>query len=173
MSLVINPGQHPTALLQRTGVRVSDEGRFVRLQIGSGSLVMPYARAIALAQLMRLRAKDAKRREGDVGRHWSVLALVDAELELPAEAAPAGPFARRVRVIVNAVRSLLSHGLSVRAARGGMVYLRIGNTEIGLHYEAALQVSQWLRLHARRAKRAAGDRSRIWSSMGTLENLRH
>jgi hypothetical protein len=40
-----------------------------------------------------------------------------------------------------------------------------------MHYEDALKVSQWLRVRAKEAKKRAGDVSRHWSVVGTLEDL--
>lgn len=57
-------------------------------------------------------------------------------------------------------------------AEGELVKLAIGNTDIRFDYETALQLSQWLRLKGKQAKRNAGDTSRHWSVIGTLEGLR-
>jgi hypothetical protein len=56
-------------------------------------------------------------------------------------------------------------------AEGEQVVLRIGSGEIKMHYEAALQISQWLRVRAKQAKRTAGDVSRHWSIVAVLEGL--
>jgi hypothetical protein len=42
-----------------------------------------------------------------------------------------------------------------------------------MHYETALKVSQLLRVHAKKAKRRAGDVSRHWSVIGMLEGLKN
>lgn len=55
---------------------------------------------------------------------------------------------------------------------GEMVKLTIGNATLEFHYETALQLSAWLRLHAKRAKRTAGDVSRRWNAIGLLEPLK-
>jgi hypothetical protein len=54
--------------------------------------------------------------------------------------------------------------------RGGDVVLAVGNSELVMPYETALQVSQWLRIHAKQAKRRAGDVSRHWSAIGIMED---
>lgn len=54
------------------------------------------------------------------------------------------------------------------ADRGDLVILTIGSTEITLPYEAALDISALLRLHAKRAKATAGDSSRNWRVLGIL-----
>ena len=52
-----------------------------------------------------------------------------------------------------------------------MVVLSIGNSDITMPYEAAIQLSQWLRVRGKEAKRTAGDMSRHWSAIGVLEGL--
>lgn len=51
---------------------------------------------------------------------------------------------------------------------GEQAGFRIGNSELRLSYEDALRFSQMLRVHAKRAKRTAGDVSRHWSAIGVL-----
>ncbi len=46
--------------------------------------------------------------------------------------------------------------------------LKIGNTEMKMDYEAAIQLSTWLRVRGKEAKQAAGDNSRHWSVIGNL-----
>jgi hypothetical protein len=48
---------------------------------------------------------------------------------------------------------------------------RVGGSELRLHYEEALRFAQLLRAHAKKAKRRAGDVSRHWSAVATLEDL--
>lgn len=48
---------------------------------------------------------------------------------------------------------------------------RIGNSELRLGYEDALRFAQMLRVHAKRAKRRAGDNARHWSAVATLEGV--
>jgi len=55
---------------------------------------------------------------------------------------------------------------------GELVKLSIGNTDIKMPYEAALQLSQWLRVRGKEAKRNAGDMSRHWSAIGLIEGLK-
>jgi hypothetical protein len=55
---------------------------------------------------------------------------------------------------------------------GELVTLTIGNTTIKMPYEAAIQLSQWLRVRGKEAKRRAGDTSRHWSAIGILEGLK-
>lgn len=55
---------------------------------------------------------------------------------------------------------------------GEIVAIQIGNSTLRLHYEAALKVSQWIRVRAKQAKRHAGDVSRHWSAVAVLDGLK-
>ena len=65
-------------------------------------------------------------------------------------------------------RGLLRRERIAVAAEGDLVVLTLGNVEIKMPYETALQLSQWLRVRAKEAKRTAGDTSRHWSAVGVL-----
>ena len=67
---------------------------------------------------------------------------------------------------------LLSRQRMAVTIEGDLVKLSIGNTDIRMPYETALQLSQWLRVRAKQAKRTAGDVSRHWSAIGLIEGLR-
>lgn len=54
---------------------------------------------------------------------------------------------------------------------GELVTLAVGHDGITMHYEDAIRISQMLRLHAKRAKRRAGDQSRHWSAVGIVTDL--
>lgn len=54
-------------------------------------------------------------------------------------------------------------------AEGTLVLLKIGNAEMRMPYETAIQLSTWLRVRGKEAKRIAGDQSRHWSVIGNLE----
>ena len=53
---------------------------------------------------------------------------------------------------------------------GELVVIKVGNSDLKMHYSDALQVSQWIRVRAKEAKHLAGDKSRHWSVVGTLHN---
>jgi hypothetical protein len=67
---------------------------------------------------------------------------------------------------------LLTRQNVVVESEGENVLVRIGNKTLTLHYESALQISQWIRMRAKEAKRRAGDMSRHWSAIATLEDLK-
>ena len=54
-------------------------------------------------------------------------------------------------------------------AEGTLVVLKIGNAELKMPYDTAIQLSTWLRVRGKEAKRLAGDVSRHWSVIGNLE----
>lgn len=51
------------------------------------------------------------------------------------------------------------------------VELQIGSQAMRMSYENALQLSAWLRLHAKSAKRFAGDASRRWHCIADIGNI--
>lgn len=53
-------------------------------------------------------------------------------------------------------------------SEGSLVVLRIGNAEMRMEHETAIQLSTWLRIRGKEAKRVAGDNSRHWSVVGKL-----
>lgn len=54
-------------------------------------------------------------------------------------------------------------------SEGELVVISVGNSDLKIHYETALLLSQWIRQKAKEAKRTAGDTSRHWSLVATLE----
>jgi hypothetical protein len=54
---------------------------------------------------------------------------------------------------------------------GTLVVLKVGNSELKMDYETAIQISTWLRVRGKQAKRLAGDTSRHWSVIGLLEGI--
>lgn len=58
-------------------VAVSSEGELVVIQIGNSTLKMHYEDALKISQFIRVRAKEAKRRAGDVSRHWSAVGIME------------------------------------------------------------------------------------------------
>jgi len=66
-----------SSLLSQQRIDVSAEGDLVALTIGNATIKMPYETALQLSQWLRVRGKEAKRRAGDMSRHWSALAILD------------------------------------------------------------------------------------------------
>lgn len=67
--------------------------------------------------------------------------------------------------------SLLSRQRISVDIEGELVKLSVGNVDIRMPYETALQLSQFLRVRGKQAKKMAGDSSRHWSAVGFLEGL--
>lgn len=64
--------------------------------------------------------------------------------------------------------SLLARQRLAVSAEGPLVTLKAGNVEIKMEYETAIQLSTWLRVRGKEAKRFAGDDSRRWHIIGNL-----
>jgi hypothetical protein len=54
------------------------------------------------------------------------------------------------------------------SSEADLVVMQLGNVTVKLPYATAFQLSQWLRVRAKEAKRFAGDTSQHWSLLGTL-----
>ena len=67
--------------------------------------------------------------------------------------------------------SLLNKQSVSVSTEGQLVVLKIGSSEIKMEYEAALQISTWMRVKAKQAKQLAGDNSRHWSVIGNLHAI--
>ena len=52
---------------------------------------------------------------------------------------------------------------------GQLVVLQVGNAELRMEHETAIQLSTWLRVRGKEAKRVAGDASRHWTVIGNLD----
>ena len=60
-------------LLKQERIAVSSEGDLVVMSLGNVEVKLPYETALLLSQWLRVRAKEAKHRAGDVSRHWSAI----------------------------------------------------------------------------------------------------
>lgn len=69
----------PPHLFRPEDIVVSDEGEYVSLRIGNATIQMHYAGAFKISQMLRLHGRRAKKRAGDMGRHWSVMGILDSE----------------------------------------------------------------------------------------------
>lgn len=66
------------SVLKPTNIHVDHEGDLVTLRIGDSIMKLPYEVAIQLSQWLRVHGKAAKRTAGDMSRHWSAIAALDA-----------------------------------------------------------------------------------------------
>ena len=60
-------------LLKTGQISVRRDGELVAVAFGADEVRLPYKAALKIAQWLRMRAKESKRRAGDVARHWSVV----------------------------------------------------------------------------------------------------
>lgn len=65
---------------------------------------------------------------------------------------------------------LQKHRVEVRC-EGELVVLQVGNAELKMDHETAIQISTWLRVRGKEAKRAAGDTSRHWTVIGRMDDV--
>lgn len=62
-------------LLKLHQVNVRRDGQNVCVAFAADEVSLPYKTALTIAQWLRMRAKESKRRAGDLSRHWSVIGL--------------------------------------------------------------------------------------------------
>lgn len=74
-------------------------------------------------------------------------------------------------MIISSTPNLLKKQRIEVTAEGSLVVLRIGNAEMRMEHETAIQLSTWLRVRGKEAKRMAGDNSRHWSVVGNLKDV--
>ena len=66
-------------LVSADRIAVGINGELVVVQLGNDQFKLPWSGADLMAQWLRLRAKDCKRRAGDMQRHWSEIAQQRAD----------------------------------------------------------------------------------------------
>lgn len=64
-----------TDWLKREQITTRSDGDTVAVCFGADEMKLPYKAATTIAQWLRMRAKESKRRAGDVQRHWSVVGV--------------------------------------------------------------------------------------------------
>ena len=77
MGILINPAQGAPLVAQSQVINVDDEGEGVVTHFGNAKITMHYETALKYSQLLRVHAKKAKRRAGDMSRHWSAIGLIE------------------------------------------------------------------------------------------------
>jgi len=73
-------------------------------------------------------------------------------------------------MIAIATKDVLKRERIAVESEGDLVVIQFGNVTVKVPYETGLLLSQWIRLRAKEAKRAAGDRSRHWSVVGVMHD---
>jgi hypothetical protein len=69
------------------------------------------------------------------------------------------------------MRDLLKPERISVSCEGELVVFQVGNSVMKFEYETAIQLSTWLRVRGKEAKRNAGDHSRHWSVIGNLKDV--
>jgi hypothetical protein len=77
MGIIINPAQRAPLLAQSQVINVDDAGEGVTVMFGNAKVTMHYETALKVSQLMRVHAKKAKNRAGDMSRHWSLIGTLE------------------------------------------------------------------------------------------------
>lgn len=135
-------------------MKVSDRGELVVLEIGNCAWSIEFVTALELAALIQREARYAKASAGDGSFRHSVAGVLH-------DASAAKNRATRFRKELP--ERLAKKNISV-LARGQVVHVRIRHTEIGLPYGAASKVAQWIRIHGKIARNAAGETTH-WSQL--------
>lgn len=65
-------------LLKPMEIVVTPVGELVEIKIGNSTLHIHYEQALLLSQIIRVKAKEAKRLIGDMSRHWSAVGTLEA-----------------------------------------------------------------------------------------------
>ena len=68
-------GSRPDTLSKKQ-IAVGSEHDMVVIKVGNIRWKMKYEDALLLSQWIRIRAKEAKRRAGDISRHWSAIGIM-------------------------------------------------------------------------------------------------
>lgn len=143
-------------------VEVRSVGEDVVLAIGTWNRRLYFETAILLAAWLDECARDAKAWTGNKHRllrgHGT---LHDASN--PRWINVGQPFDPSRVFPVN--RDLLKKEQIEVRQEGGTVVLTAGTAEASIPYEAALRISQWIRVRARESKTRAGDTTRHWSDI--------
>jgi hypothetical protein len=116
---------------------------------------MPYAQSFKIAAGLRLASKHAMKISGESIKDWRNRSRLDVY--------------QSIDEINPERRSTMTRQFKWRVdVDGEMVYLILADHQIGMHFETALKIAEWLRLAGRKAKRWAGDTGRIMTATGNL-----
>lgn len=151
-------------------VEVKSVGEDVLLVIGSWNRRLHFETAVLLATWMDECAREAKQWSGNARKYLrAVGTLHDASDHRWLNAGQ--PFDPNKLYPVN--RDLLKKEQIAVRQEGATVVMTAGTAEATIPYQAALQISQWLRLKAKESQTRAGDKTRHWSEIVTENAARH
>ena len=139
-------------ILRRADIKVTQNYDCVTLNINALSIPIYYQIAIQIAKGLRLASKQAmlsnKERPGDWRSH--------AELDESSYIDDRNTYTRPEKIIWQT------------ASSSELVKLTLNKTEVVFHYLTALQISEWLRVRAKQAKKCLGDESKNLTILATL-----
>lgn len=151
-------------------VEVKSIGEDVVVAIGSWNRRLHFETAVLLAAWLDECAREAKLWAGNTKRLLrGIGTLHDASdknwLNVGQPFTPNG--------VPRVDRSLLKkHDIEVKQ-EGGTVVLTAGTALMTLPYQAALQISQWIRVRAKESQTRAGDVTRHWSEITKAHEAQH
>lgn len=143
-----------SALLQQTSIEVAAVGELVVLSLGNLAYSMEFDLALQVAADMTAAARDVKKSTGDKSRRYRVAGSMH-------DATPDKQVLTRFHTKLP--ERIARKDIGVRL-KGAMVVLRLYKTEADIPYEAALSISQWLRVRAKEARNEAGEEAH-WSDL--------
>ena len=140
-------------------VEVKSVGEDVTLAIGTWTKRLHFETAVLLATWLDECAREAKEWANVKRRLRGVGTMHDASDHKWLDRGQ--PFTLTVRLD----RTLLkAHDIHV-TSEGGTVVLIAGTTQAAMPHEAAIRISQFIRLKARESQMRAGDTTRHWSKI--------
>lgn len=147
-----------TSLLRPGVIAVEARGELVLLQISDFRASMEFSTALELSAALKSEARAAKRCAGDDSHRYSTMGVLrDAAADAP----------RPSRFAAKLPERLAAKSMRV-AQEGSLVALTINRVTARMPYQAALQLSQWLRVRGKEARNAAGEAAH-WSQIVTGE----
>lgn len=133
-------------------VSVTSRGALVILAIGNVVRSLEFDVALRVAEEMSQAAKLAKRKCGDASRRYRTAGTLH---DATAEKEAVSRFNRSTPERLSEIEAYTD---------GFVVNLRVGRDILGIPYEAALTISQWIRLRAKEARNAVGETAH-WSDL--------
>lgn len=151
-------------------VDVKSIGEDVVIAIGSWNRQLHFETAVLLASWLDECAREAKAWSGNTSfKLRGIGTLHDASNPNWINAGQPNDPGR----VFHVNRDLLTKAMiSVRSA-GATVVMTAASAEASLPYEAALQISQWIRVRAKESQTRAGDVTRHWSEIRKEHEAQH
>lgn len=153
-------------MLTQQRIEVSSEGEHVKIVAGSSSFTLHYETAFVLSYLMAHFGQEAKRLSGDLGKRFRTMGVVHDAEKGPDAGQPFTP--NKVYPVARDVLKRSSIRVDLDANR--LVAVHFGSAKLGLPYQVALTIAQWIRVRAKESKNRAGD-VRHWSVVPSADAI--